>query len=123
MAVHPAFPWLTVEHVGQVSIVRLKIASSLKEATVELISERLFDLAKRIDKPQLLLDFRGVDRLYSILLGKIIALHKNVQAMGGRLVLCNLRPAIYEAFQILRLTQYLHICQQEQEAMQSFEVQ
>lgn len=50
-----------------------------------------------------LLDFENVDHLCSAMIGELIRFSKKVQAKGGHLVLCCLKPQIHEVFQLLRL--------------------
>jgi anti-anti-sigma regulatory factor len=46
-------------------------------------------------------------------------LNKKVQAAGGRLAVCNLSPDLRETFEITRLSEYLDIYADEQDALQS----
>ena len=50
----------------------------------------------------------------------LIALHKKLQAVGGRLILCNIDPEIYEVFEITRLDKFFNIQKEEQAALQAF---
>ncbi|MCI0462008.1 MAG: STAS domain-containing protein, partial [Gemmataceae bacterium] len=53
-------------------------------------------------------------------LGKFITLNKKVNAAGGRLVLCNIDPQIYEVFEITKLNKLFNIQKEEQAALQAF---
>ena len=54
------------------------------------------------------------------MLGKLITLRNKIKAGGGRLALCALHPDVQQIFEVTRLTQYLDIYPDEQEALQSF---
>jgi anti-sigma B factor antagonist len=120
MTPQPEYHGFAVEEVGDVTIARFKIARLLKEGTVELIGEQLLALVDEQGRRRLVLDFRNVERVYSVMLGKIAALHTKLQAAGGRLALCQVRPDVYEVFEALNLHQVLHIYDEEKQALQTF---
>ena len=61
----------------------------------------------------LLLDFTRVESVGSAELGTIVSLHKKVSAGGGRLTLFNLKPEVFEAFEITRLNTLIQICREQ----------
>ena len=69
---------------------------------------------------RIILDFRNVDYLSSAALGKFITLNKKVAGAGGKLVLCNIDPNIYEVFEITKLNKLFNIQREEQQALQAF---
>jgi len=110
---------LAIEEKGDVTVARFKIARLLKEGTVEIIGEQLFALVDEQGRRRLVLDFGQVERLYSVMLGKIAALQQKVQAAGGRLALCQLNPDVYEVFMALNLDKAIEIYDSEQQALQA----
>jgi anti-sigma B factor antagonist len=58
---------------------------------------------------KILLDFSNVEYLSSAALGRFIILHKKVLAAGGRLVLYNIDPEIYEVFAVTKLNKLFDI--------------
>jgi anti-sigma B factor antagonist len=112
--------WMTAEQIGDVTVVKLITPSVLDEQVVQAFGRQLFDLADRSERCRLVIDFGPVERVTSTLFGKLIALHKKIQADGGRLVLCSIKPKLFEIFEILRLHSLFSICADEQEALQSF---
>ena len=120
MPVKSDYHWFTVEQKGEVTVVRFKIARLLKEGTVEVIGDEILDLVKDPAHRKLVLDLSTVERVYSVVVGKIAALHKKLQAEGGRLALCQLQPEVYEVFEVLQLHQHLNIYNTLEEALQSF---
>jgi anti-sigma B factor antagonist len=108
---------LAVEQRGDVTVARFKIARLLKEGTVEVIGEQLFALVDAEGRRRLVLDFSRVERVYSVMLAKIAALHQKLEAAGGRLALCQLHPDVYEVFLALGLNKVLAIYDDEHQAL------
>jgi anti-sigma B factor antagonist len=75
----------------------------LNEETAQAVAGRLFDLVGKMAGRTLVLNFANVAYLTSTMLGKLIALHKRVRAVGGRLVLWDMQPDVFEIFEITRL--------------------
>ena len=101
--------------VGDVTLVKF-VARYLDESNIHAIGDQLFHLVEKMGCQQLCLDFSNVELVTGTGLGKLVTLHKKVQALGGRLSLYNLNPLIYEVFEITRLTTVLDI-QRGQEAV------
>ncbi len=112
--------WLEVDEVGEATIVRFRVQRLLKERTIEMIGDQLSDLLEAQGRRRLVLNFGNVEAIVSTMLGKVMALNEKVQASGGKLVLCNIDPGVYQIFETLQLPQHLSICAGEQEALQSF---
>ena len=112
-------PWLTVEQAGAVTVVRFARASILEDEAVALVRERLFDLVDRQGQRLVVLNFGRVVGLTSRMLGQVVALHKKLQAAGGRLVLCGVSPFLDEVFQTAELPGALCIRDGEDEALQA----
>jgi stage II sporulation protein AA (anti-sigma F factor antagonist) len=119
MPPQPADEWFTTEQVGEVTVVRFtsKCARCLEDETIKQIADRLFGLQAEEGRRRLVLSLAGVERLDSLLLGKLVALHKRALATGGTLALCQLNPQLYEVFQTLQLTTFLRVYGTEQEAV------
>ncbi|MBL7181965.1 MAG: STAS domain-containing protein, partial [Pirellulales bacterium] len=58
--------------------------------------------------------------LSSAALGKLITLDRKVKAGKGRMKMCNIRPEIFEVFQITKLNKVFDIRKDETEAMTAF---
>jgi anti-anti-sigma factor len=109
---------MEIEHVGNVTIVRF-LDLILSGITAEAVSDDLFRLVDGDGRSRLILNFAKVRSLTSLMLGKLITLNKKVQAAGGRLAVCALSPDLQEIFEVTRLSEYLDIYADEQEALQS----
>jgi anti-sigma B factor antagonist len=95
--------WFAVEQVGPLTVVRFGGVGFPEDEAVAEVRERLFDLVDREGRRQFLLRFGRVRGLASRILGQLVALHKKLEAVGGRLVLCEVSPSLDEFFQTARL--------------------
>jgi anti-sigma B factor antagonist len=111
---------LEVEDIGDVTVVNFVDRRILDEQNIQVIGEQLFSLVDEVGRRKILLNFGNVEFLSSAALGKLIALHKKLQAVGGRLILCNIDAEIYEVFEITRLDKFFNIQKEEQAALQAF---
>jgi anti-sigma B factor antagonist len=112
--------WLEAEQIGKVTVVTFRDRELLEEATIQTIGEQLADMVERLDHPQVVINLDAVEKLSTMMLGKIIALHKRIRAVGGRLALCGVESRLYDIFQILKLPQLVPVYAEEQEALQTF---
>ena len=111
---------LEVEDIGDITVVNFVDKKILDEQNIQVIGEQLFSLVDQDGRRKLLLNFGNVEYLSSAALGKLITLNKKLQAVGGRLILCNIDPQIYEVFEITKLDKFFNIQKEEQAALQSF---
>ncbi len=111
---------LEVEDIGDVTVVNFVDRRILDEQNIQVIGEQLFSLVDEVGRKKILLNFGNVEFLSSAALGKLIALHKKLQAVGGRLILCNIDAEIHEVFEITRLDKFFNIQKEEQAALQAF---
>lgn len=111
---------IDISEVGDVSVVRFTDAQILDEVDIQELGEELFALVEKENRASLLLNFTNVEFLSSAALGKLISLDKKVKAAGGKLKLSNIRPEIYEVFNITRLNKLFDIRNDESEALAAF---
>ena len=111
---------LEAEHIGDVTVVNFVDRKILDEQNIQIIGDQLFGLVETEGLRKLLLNFGNVEYLSSAALGKLITLNKKLQAVGGRLILCNIDPQIHEVFEITKLDKFFNIQKEEQAALQSF---
>jgi anti-sigma B factor antagonist len=120
MSSQPRRRRLEAEEIGDVTVVNFMDRKILDEQNIQVIGEQLFSLVDESGRKKLLLNFGNVEYMSSAALGKLITLNKKVQAVGGKLVLCNIDPQIREVFEITRLDKLFVIRGDEQEALQLF---
>jgi anti-sigma B factor antagonist len=120
MSTQPRRRRLEVEDIGDVTVVSFTDRKILDEQNIQIIGEQLFSLVDELGRRKLLLNFGNVEYLSSAALGKLITLNKKLQGVGGKLILCNIHPQIYEVFEITKLNKLLNIRKDEQEGLQMF---
>jgi anti-anti-sigma regulatory factor len=81
----------------------------LDSKTVWVLFDELFELAMESLQSTLYVDCDNVRRVARIVFGKLITLDKKLRKSECRLVLCNVEPGLYRAFQAARLTENLEI--------------
>jgi anti-sigma B factor antagonist len=120
MSSQPRRRRLEVEDIGDVTVINFVDRKILDEQNIQIIGEQLFSLVDQDGRRKLLLNFGNVEYLSSAALGKLITLNKKLQTAGGRLILCNIDPQIYEVFEITKLDKFFNIQKEEQAALQAF---
>ena len=120
MSAQPRRRRLEVENIGDVTVVNFVDKKILEEQNIQNIGEQLFALVEQDGLTKLLLNFGNVEYLSSAALGKLITLNKKVKDAGGKLILCEITPQIYEVFEITRLDKFFRIEKDEQSALQAF---
>ena len=120
MSTQPRRRRLEVEDIGDVTVVNFVDRKILDEQNIQIIGEQLFGLVDQEGRRKLLLNFGNVEYLSSAALDKLITLNKKLQQAGGRLILCNIDPQIYEVFEITKLNKLFNIHSEEQAALQAF---
>jgi anti-anti-sigma factor len=109
----------TVEQVGAVTVVRFSRVSMLEDEVVAQVRACLFDLVEKQGRRLVVLNFGRVTSLASRMLGQLVALHKKLQEVGGRLVLCEVSPFLYEFFETAKLPGLLCVRGGEREALEA----
>jgi anti-sigma B factor antagonist len=105
---------------GDVGMVQFLDKKLMDLQLVQELSDELFALVEKEQRKNLLLNFANVEFLVSAVLNKLILLDKKVKTTGGKLLLCNVRPEIFDIFAVTRLTQIFQIKRTEQEALAAF---
>jgi len=102
-----------------VKLVRIRPSAILREAEVESFGDGLLALAE-VPGQRVVLSFLGVQHLTSLVLGKLIHVHKRLAESGGELRLADIDPHIYEVFAITHLDRLFRVFDREDEAVASF---
>jgi anti-sigma B factor antagonist len=111
---------IDVSKVGDVTVVKFIDKKILDEASIQELGVELFGLVEQLNRKSILLNFTGVEFLSSAALGKLITLDRKVKAAKGRMKMCNIRPEIFEVFQITKLNKVFDIRKEEAEAIAAF---
>ena len=111
---------IDVSKLGEVSVVKFVDKKILEEAGIQELGAELFGLVELENRKTILLNFSGVEFLSSAALGKLITLDRKVKANKGRLKMSNIRPEIFEVFQVTKLNKVFDIRGEESEAIAAF---
>jgi anti-sigma B factor antagonist len=120
MSSQPRQRRLTIEDIGDVTVVHFSDRKIVDAQLIQNIGDELNSLVEGDGRRKVLLNFGNVEYLSSTALGILISLNKKLKAFGGRLILCDIDPRIYEVFKITKLDRLLTIQQEEQVALQAF---
>jgi anti-sigma B factor antagonist len=103
-----------------VRIVEFTSPKIIDELSISDIGQSLAALIDERPMPKLLLDFSRVDHLSSAALGMLINVNTRIKAKNGQLRLAQIKPQIYEVFQITNLYKLFYIHPTRKEALASF---
>ncbi len=120
MSTGPACQGMTVESVGDVAVVRFTLAEIVDEKSANRIGQQLLDLVEEQGCRKMVLNFSGVRIMVSTMLSRLLGLRRRMEALGGRVVLCEPNPELSEVLDALRLAQLFGIYDQEAKALASF---
>ena len=118
MAEH--IPPVAVSQEKSVRIVEFTNSKILDEANIADIDVTLRALINEDAQPKMLLDFASVDHLSSAALGALINCNNLIKQKNGQLRLTNIKPQIYEVFQITKLNKLFRIYPTRAEGLASF---
>src|SRR5437762_802839 len=100
---------LEVEDIGDIAVVNFVDKKILDEQNIQMIGDDLNRLVDELGRRKVLLNFGNVDFMSSAALGKLISLHRKLQGVQGKLVLCNIAKSIMEIFEITKLNKMFTI--------------
>lgn len=115
-----SMPPVAVSTHKDVRIVEFTNNKILDEANIEDIRKTLDAMIDEVERPKLLLDFGTVDHLSSAALGMLINTNNRVKGKNGQLRLANIKPQIFEVFEITKLNKLFRILPTRTEALASF---
>src|SRR5262249_31644802 len=107
--------WLDVEHIAATAIVRFVRGAPLSEeagylfgqyqheAVGHVFANYLRSLVEEGNCRRLVISFGHVGFLDSMLIGKLVALHRILMERDGRLALCDVNTQLNEVLEIVRL--------------------
>lgn len=109
-----------VEEVGDFRVVRFRGSHLTDTLEIENVGHELYRLVDEEKRKQLILDFSSVEMLSSAAFGKLISLHRKVQAGNGVMRLCNIRPELMETLRVCQLDRFFNISRDVDDAMSPF---
>jgi stage II sporulation protein AA (anti-sigma F factor antagonist) len=109
-----------LEHRRRTLIVRLK--GELDHHTAESVKTQVEDAILRSDANHVVLNMKELSFMDSSGLGVILGRYKLVTARGGRMVVCDVNPAVYRLFEMSGLFKILTFEENETMALSRLEV-
>jgi len=115
-----ASPKICVVYAKNAVIAILQEAKILQEEDIQALESSIIPLIDQTGRINLVINFCNVKFLTSSALGLLIRINKKVYESQGQLKLCAINPNILEIFRITRLDEIFDICDNQDEAVQSF---
>src|SRR5687768_3520995 len=109
-----------MEHHRKALIVRLK--GELDHHTADNVKARMEEAIERGGCLHIILSLRELLFMDSSGLGVILGRYKQITAKGGKMVVCDVSPAVYRLFEMSGLFKILSITDNERLALSSLEV-
>lgn len=111
---------IRLEQVGDVSVITLVGSKWVDRGVIDEMGVELYSLVDQEGLKKILVNLDGVEYLASQALGKLIALQKKSDNSGGKVILCNIDPVVYEVLEITRLDKFFRIEKTERAALEVF---
>src|SRR5215813_1687411 len=105
---------LEVEDIGDIAVVNFVDKKILDEQNIQMIGDDLFRLVDELGRRKILLNFANVEFMSSAALGKLMRLNQRLEAVGGKLVLCNISKEIMVIFELTQINRMIKIVPNEQ---------
>jgi stage II sporulation protein AA (anti-sigma F factor antagonist) len=108
------------EHGSKALIVRLK--GELDHHTAEAVRTRMEEAIERESCRNIVLSMKELSFMDSSGLGVILGRYKQITALGGKMVVCDVNPSVFRLFQMSGLFKILSIEENERSAISSLGV-
>ena len=100
---------LNVIRDGDVVRVEFTEKHIIDEVAIRMIGNEMTKLVDELQKPRVIVSFRGVEHLSSAALGTLLTVMNRIRAKDGQLRLCDISPQILQIFEITKLNKVLRI--------------
>ncbi|MFK7696506.1 anti-sigma F factor antagonist [Paenibacillus sp. HJGM_3] len=111
---------IELEHNRRTLIVRLR--GELDHHAAEVVRTRMEEAILKGDTRHVVLSLKDLSFMDSSGLGVILGRYKQVTGKGGKMVVCEVNPAVYRLFELSGLFKILAIEDNERLALSSLEV-
>ena len=103
-----------------VTVVEFMQVRMLDDTNINMMTAQLNALVDKTLDLRILIDFNNIQYLSSIVLGRLMELHKKIKKAKGKLVLCSIDKKIMEVFKVMKLDKILQIEKDYKRAMNFF---
>jgi anti-sigma B factor antagonist len=111
---------LLVETVEGITIATFTDEMIVSEEVIADVDEQLLSLVDDTRPAKVLLNFRAVRSMSSMMLAILLKLSKKIARAEGQLKLCSITPDLREIFRISRFDRLFEIYDEEWQALDSF---
>jgi stage II sporulation protein AA (anti-sigma F factor antagonist) len=111
---------IELEHNRRTLIVRLR--GELDHHSAEVVRTRMEEAILKGDTRHVVLSLKDLSFMDSSGLGVILGRYKQVTGKGGKMVVCEVNPAVYRLFELSGMFKILAIQENERLALSSLEV-
>ncbi|AFH62011.1 anti-sigma F factor antagonist [Paenibacillus caseinilyticus] len=111
---------IELEHHRKTLIVRLN--GELDHHTADAVKTKMEEAILRGNVSHIILSLKDLSFMDSSGLGVILGRYKLITAKGGRMVVCDVNPAVYRLFEMSGLFKIVSVEDNESRALQSLEV-
>lgn len=111
---------IELEHYRRTLIVRLK--GELDHHTAETVKAKMEEAILRGDVNHVVLSLKELTFMDSSGLGVILGRYKQITSRGGKMVVCDVNPAVYRLFEMSGLFKIVSVEENERVALSSLEV-
>jgi anti-sigma B factor antagonist len=111
---------LVISTVQGVAVAEIHTTSLLEGPEVENIAQDLLDLVDKRGFDKVIVDFRNVSFLASVMLGKLVMLYKKAKEVDATVVLSGLKPNLLKVFKVTKLDKMMKFSENEDEALRHF---
>jgi stage II sporulation protein AA (anti-sigma F factor antagonist) len=110
---------MELEHGRKALIVRLK--GELDHHTADVVKSRMEEAIVSKDVRNIILSLRDLAFMDSSGLGVILGRYKQISAKGGKMVVCDVSPAVHRLFELSGLFKIIAVQDNEKSALSSLE--
>ncbi|MCD4824085.1 MAG: STAS domain-containing protein [Phycisphaerae bacterium] len=108
---------VNISQLSDATIVNLCIHQKMEGLTIEQVGEALEQVINTGQCRKLIIDFKNVEFITSHLLRILTSLHRHMEEIGGKMILCHINEQLMQVFAITRLDQLLNFADTQDEAL------
>lgn len=111
---------LELRELHGITVVYLLDSHLVEGSGIDHLAEELYQLIEADGRRKLVVNFSSVEFISSAGLGKLVVLQKKVNAHGGTLRFCCIRPEVREIFAVTKFDGLFDIRNDEADALSDF---
>ena len=116
----PETQCLEIDEIHGITMVRLLDDRLVEGNEIDDLSQELYRLIESEGRRKVVLNLSSVEFISSAGLGKLVVLQKKVNAHGGTLRFCCIRPEVHGVFTVTKLDRLFDIRESEADALSAF---